>query len=848
MSRTHRSFPSALVGFLGLFIGSILFGQTPVTVAPVPTGTLRATENAHAVTGVRIIPEPDGTVWFLIPSNDRIVQLQADGVTFKQWQIRDDNNIGANPVDFEVDGTLIWLIENGQSQIDAGYSAFGRLDTMTGALHEWVVPGSRPAGFYRAPDGKVWLPQTNGRLQSLDLNTLQVVDYRSASTFAYSDVALGPDGALWMTDFGNNRIVRYEPGATTETAWTVFDPNVGQLSPSQIRFDALGTLWISEFSGGRMDRFFPQTGELAVYGGFLSPLHFDLFGGRVYVSEAAGVNGTIVVLDPNFAIGAGSLLTPQTNTVVGLINQLVTSTRDTTIVPTTFTTKAAPIAATDLVVTAAGTGLVRTQFPSVNAFGLTAAGGGVWVGTDGNLARLSLVTNANDSDLIVPVAAQTGISPGPRVRIDITLTNHGTAAVTGNALFLFSPGVFIPQIPFTVNPGQTLLLTDAFQASSPPHSLAIGPIRFQVTSGNAADLAASVRTARALDDGTTFGFAIPAIPAAGALGAGASRTLFLGARGAAETAVLGFFSPKGCDATATLVAPDGTVRGTLRVQLDVNVAEEFNPAASAFGVPAEPGDVVRVAVASGTVEPYVNVLDAGTNDVATSQPVRATAESVVPNIGTLYGTGLTHFVSDLFLSNPDPSNAAHVTVSFLPLGSSVPTLAALTLSPNASRAITDVLPTLFSVTAGQGTLGVVSDVPIAVSTRVAARSTAGDHGTFAAAIDIGNFIPDGRSAIAFGAPQTATQRTHLLLYNHGAAGTVTVTGFDGAGTQVGKMTVPIGSGQAARVDSVFAQFGLFNQTVGRIRVDTVPGMKVFAETAEIDASGDLEIFPLTVVP
>ena len=848
MSRIRRPILPALIGFLGLFPGMVALCQTTTAATPVPTGALLATENAHAVTGVRIVPQPDGTIWFLIPSNDRIVQLQTDGVTFKQWQIRDNNNIGANPVDLEVDGTTIWFIENGESQIDAGYSAFGRLDTTTGALHEWVVPGSRPAGFYRAPDGKVWLPQTNGRLQSLDLNTLQVIDYRSTETFAYSDVVLGPDGALWMTDFGNNRIVQYFPGDIKETAWTFFDPSLGQLNPSQIRFDSVGSLWISQFAGGTMDRFFPSTGELATYSGFLNPLHFDIFGGRAYVAETASVNGTVVVLDPHFAIGTGRQLTSHQNVVVGLVNKLATTTRDTTITPTTFTTTQAPIAATNLTVTTGGAGLVRTQFPSVNAFGLTAAGGDIWVGTDGNLAHLSLVTNGNDSDLTVPVAAQTGVSPGPRVTVDLTLTNTGTAAVSGNALYLFSPAAFIPQVPFTVAPGQTVAMNDVFQTASGANALQIGPVRLQVTTGNAADLHASVRTTRPLENGATFGFEVPAIPASAALSSGASRTLFLGARGAAETAVLGFFSPKGCNATATLVAADGTVRGTLLVQLDTNVAEEFNPAASAFGVTPEPGDVVRVTVASGSVEPYVNILDAVSNDVATSLPVAAATESVFPNIGTLLGVGAVNFVSDLFLSNPDPTNPAHVTVSFLPLGSPSTELAMVTVPPNGSAAITDVLPTLFSLSDGQGALGVGSDLPVAATARIAARTAAGDHGTFAPAFDIRRFIPDAGSAIAFGAPQTATHRTHLLLYNHGVAGTVKVIGFDGSGTQVGQLSVNIPSHQAARVDSVFAQFGVFNQTAGRIRIETATGMQVFAETAVVDISGDLEILPLTVVP
>src|SRR4029077_3432250 len=178
-----------------------------------------------------------------------------------------------------------------------------------GQLREWAVPGGKPAGFWRAPDGEtVWIPQSNGRLQSLNLTTLQVVDYRSTKTFAYSDVVYGADGALWMADFGDNRIVRYEPGAASETSWTFFDPNVARLNPSQIQFDADGKLWISELSGARMDRFDPATGFLAEFNGFNVPIHFDIFNGRIYVSEATGGNGTVVVLDPSLAtIGAEEL-------------------------------------------------------------------------------------------------------------------------------------------------------------------------------------------------------------------------------------------------------------------------------------------------------------------------------------------------------------------------------------------------------------------------------------------------------------------------------------------------------------------------------------------------------------
>lgn len=172
MSKT-RLFPAF---FVLLSLSAVLTAQTPTTIA---AGTSYATEESAAVSGVRIDVQPDGSVWFLLPALDRIAVLR--GREIRQWQIREDRNRGANPVDFEVDGDVVWFICNGESLIDAGRSIFGRLDTVTGQLREWIIPGSRPAGFYRAPDGKVWIPQTNQRLQSVDLTTLEVIDYRAGS-------------------------------------------------------------------------------------------------------------------------------------------------------------------------------------------------------------------------------------------------------------------------------------------------------------------------------------------------------------------------------------------------------------------------------------------------------------------------------------------------------------------------------------------------------------------------------------------------------------------------------------------------------------------------------------------
>jgi streptogramin lyase len=837
--RDLRLYVPCLLLVLGGVAGApALRAQSQTAVA---AGTSLITENGRAVTGVRIEPQPDGTVWFLLPTNDRIVQLQADGVTMKQWQIRADANLGANPVDFRIDGNIIWFIENGQSLIDAGRSVFARLDTTTGQLREWDVPGSRPAAFSQTSDGKVWLPQTNGRLQAVDMTTLDVVDYRSTKTFAYADMVVGPDGMFWMVDFGNNRIVRYQPGSASETSWTFFDPNIGRLNPSQMKFDDQGFLWISMFSGGQMVRFNPATGDLVSYVGFAGPIHFDIFAGRLYIAEAAGDNGRVVVLDPLIAVRSTAVLQSETLTVGAAPNKLKALIHDSTVTPTVFTSTAADMAATDLLTTSTLPGLLRTQFPFVNAYGIRVAGGVVWVGSANVLARLVIQTIGSPSDLTVPVAVEFGVSPGDRIVTDVTLFNRGDSPISGDILYLYSPAAFAASTSYTVGPGQTILLSDALGGSRSNAAVLFGPVRVRVNTGAAGDLAATVRTSHRLDDGSSFGFAIPARSSGDSLGPGSTRILFTGNR-TSETSVFGLFSQGGAQATATLVGPDGSVRGTRRFSLASNIAQEFNPAASAFGVPAEPGDVLVMSVSSGSLQPYVNVLDLGTFDTAISLPVAATRDAVFPNLGTLVGLGDTSFVSDLLLSNSDRATPANVTVSYFPAGTTdSPLVSTLTLPPGASPVIADVLGTLFSVAAGQGALIVSSDVPVAVSSRVAARQTQGDYATFQAALDGSDTIVGGSTGIAFGVPQTAVRRTHLLLFNNGFAGTVTVVGYDGQGNEVGRLSVDMAESQALRVNSVMEQLGAPDQSVGRITVTSAPGMQLYAETAEVDLdTGDVE--------
>jgi hypothetical protein len=292
------------------------------------------------------------------------------------------------------------------------------------------------------------------------------------------------------------------------------------------------------------------------------------------------------------------------------------------------------------------------------------------------------------------------------------------------------------------------------------------------------------------------------------------------------------------------VAPDGTVRGVRPFNVAVNTREEYNPAALAFGVEAEPGDVVRVTVTSGSLQPYVNILDLGTYDVATSLPVTPLDDAIVPNAGILVGANDTSFVTDLFLSNPSASEQ-HISVTYYPLyGGGPPLTEDVTLAAQQSTAIESVLLELFGLTSGQGSLFLDASAPVASAIRVGARTAGADYAGFAATI-AGSAGVTGASAVAIGLPQTPYRRTNLLLFNRGVEGTATVTGFRADGTQAGTVEVPLADHGPGRLNSVFAVFGITNQPGGRIRMDVPQGMNVYAWTAEVDAlTGDVDLAPV----
>jgi sugar lactone lactonase YvrE len=833
---------STLFACLYAVCGALSAQTTPATTTTVPAGVLYPILNAAHANGVRLQVAPDGSVWFLQTSADTLARFK-DGV-MRQWQIRATSQLGASPVDFQLDGQYVWLIESGESQIPAGTCAYARLDTVSGELTEYVIPGTIPSAFYRAPDGTVWLPQSASVLQQVNLQTLQVTNYRSLATVSYADMVVGPDGAFWLADFGDNRIVRYVPGATTETSWTLLDPSQGQLQPSQIQFDDQGFLWITERTADRVDRFDPTNNILYSYQNIIAPIHFDIFEGRVYITSI-NTTSQITVLDPNQAtIDLATEVVPVTLSVGTTPATTPVTIRESNIPPVDVPSAPAPIDPSTFTVTNPSTsglgGILTTTFPASNTYGIVVDGGHVWAGTDGNLAELNMQAIGDPSDVSVPAAT----SIAGATQIDLTISNRAVGSLPGSAFYLYSPASFTPRNAFTLAQSATSFIGDAFGPLASPATPLNGPVRMGIVGGTATNFLASVRSSRVLPNGGTFGYLFPAATERESLQQGSTTTLFTGAN-AGEVSILTFYSLDDAAATMTLFGPTGATRGTQSFNVAKNTSYSFNPASSAFEVAPEPGDVVQIGVTTGTLQASTLVFDAVSTDVLPDLPAPALTNSIVPWVGS-FPNGDRSFSSDLYITNPSPDTPAVVTVEFAGVGAvgALPS-STLALAPLHTRALADVLLSLFGLASGQGALILSSNVPVVAAVRIATKTSAGDYGTFANAMDPTAGVVAGTGGLAIGLPQTATRTGLLVFYNAGAAGNATLSAFKADGTVAGTLTVPMGAQASAVVDAVFTHFGITDQPAGRVRVDVDAGMRVFGWSADVDQiTGDIDLTAL----
>jgi virginiamycin B lyase len=130
-----------------------------------------------------------------------------------------------------------------------------------------ATPGSGRVGsrdITAAGDGSFWFcGQRNGTLNKLDPRTGTVTPTRLGEGSAPHGVILGPDGGLWVTDGGQNAIVRVDPRDARVQVWKL-PANFPDANLNTGVFDQRGTLWFTG-QNGIYGRFTPATERLDVW-------------------------------------------------------------------------------------------------------------------------------------------------------------------------------------------------------------------------------------------------------------------------------------------------------------------------------------------------------------------------------------------------------------------------------------------------------------------------------------------------------------------------------------------------------------------------------------------------------
>jgi virginiamycin B lyase len=180
-------------------------------------------------------------------------------------------------------------------------------------LQEYPLPprvGAHDVWADPAPGGPVWFSaQRSGELGRLDPRSGKVDMIPLGSRSSPHGVILAADGAPWLTDSGQNAILRVDPKSRQVKAWPLPE-GTGYANLNTAIFDQAGIHWFTGQRGyyGRLD---PNTGDLKV---FDAPQGRGPYGihvtpdGTVYYASLAGSH--IARIDA--ASGKAAMIEPPT--------------------------------------------------------------------------------------------------------------------------------------------------------------------------------------------------------------------------------------------------------------------------------------------------------------------------------------------------------------------------------------------------------------------------------------------------------------------------------------------------------------------------------------------------------
>ena len=244
-------------------------GSRPHDVAPAPDGSVWYTAQAAGALGrldpltgeTRHIPlgpgsaphgvivGPDGAAWITDSGLNAIVRVDPATEVVDVFPLPSaSGNANLNTAAFDGRG-ILWF--TGQAGV------FGRLDPATGVIAVFAAPGGRgPYGIDATPDGTVYFVSLAGSyLARIEPETdgatvLSPPTPGQGARRVWSDSA----GRLWIAEWNAAQLGMYDPAADTWLEWRL--PGDHPL-PYAVYVDEHDAVWLTDFGGNALVRFDP---------------------------------------------------------------------------------------------------------------------------------------------------------------------------------------------------------------------------------------------------------------------------------------------------------------------------------------------------------------------------------------------------------------------------------------------------------------------------------------------------------------------------------------------------------------------------------------------------------------
>ena len=241
-------------------------------------------------------PAPDGSIFITVMSGNKIARFDPKTQSFHEWDLAPAHHPHGLLVDKQ---GIVWTTGNGNGTL-------GRLDPATGKFTEYPTPskGGGPHTIVITNDGVLWFTlqsgnkiarfdtKTNGpvteyatsggpygitldkagnvwfcrmgdhKLGKLDPKSGQMTELATGPGSAPRRIAAAPDGMLWVTLYGNGKLVKVDPAAMKIVKQ--YQLPAGDAGPYAVTIDAAGMVWVNEINTDTVVRLNPANEEMRV--------------------------------------------------------------------------------------------------------------------------------------------------------------------------------------------------------------------------------------------------------------------------------------------------------------------------------------------------------------------------------------------------------------------------------------------------------------------------------------------------------------------------------------------------------------------------------------------------------